>query len=119
MFKYILQRILLDILYFPLWWYTRGLLRILRWGGETIGNTERQLALGIWLKAMFKPMFQDYTWEGRLVSFFMRAVLLIFKMVMFGAWVATVVAGIGLWIALPVAAVILLFMSLNFKIFNF
>lgn len=119
MLGYIFKRIILDLLYFPLWWYTRGLLRILRWGRETIANAERQLALGIWLKAMFKPMFQDYTWEGRLVSFFMRAMLLIFKMVMFGAWVIAVAVMICMWLALPIAALVLLLMSFNFRIFSF
>lgn len=104
MFKYILQHILLDVLYFPLWWYTRGFLRILRWAYNSLADVERQLALGIWLKAMFKPMFQDYTWEGRLVSFFMRVVLLIFKIIMFGAWVVAAVIVIGLWLLLPITA---------------
>ncbi|MBI4360114.1 MAG: hypothetical protein HY564_03405, partial [Candidatus Jacksonbacteria bacterium] len=102
MLKYILQRILLDIAYFPLWWYTRGLLKIIRFGGRSISDIERNLALGIWLKAMFKPMFQDYTWEGRLVSFFMRAVLLIFKTLMFFVWVIGVIILIIAWLALPV-----------------
>ena len=111
MFKYILQRFILDILYFPLWWYTRGFTRTIKFALRSVADAERQIALGIWLKAMFKPMFQDYTWEGRMVSFFMRIMLLIFKIVMFGAWVIGAILIIIAWTAIPIIAVWLLWLA--------
>jgi len=59
-----------------------GLLRVLGWARNSLIDVERIAALRLWLKSMFKPMFQDYTKSGRIISFFMRVVLLIFKLLM-------------------------------------
>ena len=111
MLNYIIKHIILDILYFPLWWYTRGFARTIKFALRSVSDAERQIALGIWLKAMFKPMFQDYTWEGRMVSFFMRIMLLIFKIVMFGAWVIGAILIIIAWTAIPIITARLLWLA--------
>ncbi|MFH1712917.1 MAG: hypothetical protein ABH896_01900, partial [Candidatus Jacksonbacteria bacterium] len=105
MFKYILKHIILDTLYFPIWWYSKGLLKILRWAKESLKDAERMAGLKIWIKAMFKPMFQDYTREGRIVSFFMRFVLLIFKLLMVIIWTAVLGLVILIWLGLPIGIV--------------
>ena len=111
MLKYILQHILLDTLYFPLWWYTRGLKRVLNWAGVSIKDMERTAGIKIWISAMFKPMFQDYTRSGRIISFFMRVVLLIFKLIIFVVWTIFVGCIIVVWMALPIITVWLIFVS--------
>jgi hypothetical protein len=108
MLRYILQRIVLDTLYFPVWWYTRGFWNVIKWAGESLKDVERMAALRIWLKAMFKPMFQDYTREGRIVSFFMRVILLIFKLLMVGVWALILLSLVCLWLGLPVVLMILI-----------
>jgi hypothetical protein len=57
---------------------------------------------------MFKPMFQDYTKEGRIISFFMRLILLIFKLVGVVAWAVMLLALIIVWLALPIGAMLLI-----------
>ena len=64
----------LDIVRFPLWWYSSGLLRTLRFAKEMIIGYERSLAVGIWVKNMFVPMFGQYDWQSRIISVFMRFV---------------------------------------------
>jgi hypothetical protein len=61
---------------------------------------------------MFKPMFQDYTKEGRIISFFMRLILLVFKLVSVGVWAIILLALIGLWLALPIGTVWLIVITL-------
>lgn len=114
MVSYIIRHILLDTLYFPLWWYTKGLGKVLGWASESLQGVERTAALRIWLKSMFKPMFQDYTKEGRIISFFMRLILLVFKLGMVIVWAIFLGFVIALWLALPLAAVSLLLYSFGY-----
>lgn len=67
----------LDILLFPVWWYTHGLLRMVKWVRESIRGYARLLALEIWIKNLFVPMFGQYDWQSRLISIFMRSVQIV------------------------------------------
>jgi hypothetical protein len=116
MVKYLFKHILIDTIYFPIWWYTAGFLKVLQWSKKSMQKAERVAALKIWLKSMFKPMFQDYTKEGRIVSFFMRIVLLIFKLVMVGLWAMVLLGVILLWLTIPVITILLLLVSVGYNI---
>lgn len=83
----------------------------MRWAKKSIKDAERIAGLKIWLKAMFKPMFQDYTREGRIVSLFMRVVLLIFKLLMVIVWAAVLGLIVAIWLALPAGIVLLIVKS--------
>lgn len=101
--------IAMEVVYFPVWWYSRGLLKTLKFCGRNIARTWSSLALGIFLKSMFKPMYGDYTWSGRIISFFMRILILIAKMVQFILWSALTIAGLISWVGLPVFALYQIF----------
>lgn len=79
----ILQRLLVealsDLFYFPVWWYTGGVKYALGnfWNLLKLGNNF--LAPGLWFKNLFVPMFGQYDWQGRIVSFFMRLVQVLFR----------------------------------------
>ncbi len=104
--KYISVEILWDIVYFPLWWYSKGLVRVGRYClGSAQQHLRRRLALGIWLKNMFKPMYGDYTKEGRIISFFMRTVVLVWKLGAAVLWLVVLVVIFLAWIALPLLIV--------------
>jgi len=76
MFVLLLQkislRLLLDVIQFPLWWYSKGLVIAARQLGTRIAGASARLAPGLWLKNIFVPMFGQYSLEGRLTSFFVR-----------------------------------------------
>jgi len=100
--KYIAVEIIWDIVYFPIWWYTKGLLRIMNYCLDSATfHVKRRMALGIWLKNMFKPMYGDYTKEGRLISFFMRVIVLIWKLVGTVLWLIILVVIFIMWLLLP------------------
>ncbi len=100
--KYITVDIVLDILYFPIWWYSKGLQRVLSYVRNSAAFfIRRRLALGVWLKSMFKPMFGDYTKEGRIISFFMRVIVLIWKLVITVVWLVCLFVLVIIWIILP------------------
>lgn len=116
MFKFILKHIILDTLYFPIWWYTSGLLRVLGWARDSLADVERMAALKIWIRSMFQPMFQDYTRSGRIISFFMRFILLIFKLLMVLIWTVFLAAIVLLYLALLPGIVYLILKSFGINL---
>lgn len=69
-----------DLVRFPWWWYSGGLKTVVAKCWRSFSATRARVSLGIFVRYLFKPMYQDYTWQGRLISFFMRLVLLLFKL---------------------------------------
>ncbi|KKW01855.1 MAG: hypothetical protein UY52_C0018G0012 [Parcubacteria group bacterium GW2011_GWC2_49_9] len=102
--KYILIEVLLDVVYFPVWWYTKGVVKLGRYCIASLAMRARNLSLGIWLKNMFTPMFGQYDWQGRLISFMMRVVMLVYKFIAFGVWAIIVTLLFVFWLVVPVAA---------------
>ncbi|MFA4818557.1 MAG: hypothetical protein WC621_01810 [Patescibacteria group bacterium] len=72
---------LADVVRFPWWWYGGGLKQLAAWSGRAWANTRARVGLGIFVKYFFKPMYQDYSWQGRIISLVMRSILLIVKLV--------------------------------------
>ena len=48
-----------------------------------VAGTWRSLGLPLWIKNLFTPMFQQYDVMGRLISFFMRLVQIIGRIIAF------------------------------------
>ncbi len=97
----ILGEISRDILMFPLWWYTFGLVRTVRGLHEFLKNRERGLALHIWVKNLFRPMFGQTDWQGRLISIGMRLVQIFFRGIVMLVWAAVAVAALAAWLIIP------------------
>ena len=76
-------KFLRDVLYFPVWWYTKGLVTTWQWFVSMVLKAAKRLSLVIWLKHMFVPMYGQYNFWGRIISFFMRIVVLILRLIAF------------------------------------
>ncbi len=81
--KVLIWELFKEVIYFPIWWYTQGLKRHLLFIWRSIVNLNRNLSLGLMLKNIGKPMFGQYDREGRIISFFMRLILLISRTFVF------------------------------------
>jgi hypothetical protein len=79
--KLIFVDTLLDILYFPVWWYSRGMVLAFKWVVAEIMSFENLFGLRIWIKNIFHPMFSQHDWQGKIISFFMRIFQIIFRTV--------------------------------------
>lgn len=90
-----------DGLYWPLWWYTEGLLNAGRFCIREIVAQEERLGLTIWTANIFTPMFGQYDLEGRLISFFMRLVQIIIRGVTLLLWAALMLGLFLGWLLLP------------------
>jgi len=79
----ILVKIVGGFVYFPVWWYGEGLLSVLKWVWRRLRQIDRSLSLVLWLKNMFVPMYGQYNIAGRIISFFMRLIVLFYRLVIF------------------------------------
>lgn len=93
-------------LFFPIWWYTRGLVGVLRFAGGSIRNQYISLGLGVWMTNLFVPMYGTTDWAGRIISFFVRFVVIIARGLMLVIWTIIIIAVIVIYLLLlPVTAV--------------
>ncbi len=93
-----------DLIYFPVWWYSRGLALITASIIRSWRRLVDHLSLRILLQTMGKPMYGDYTRSGRVISFFFRIFLVLTRLVVLVLWTVVYIALLGLWIAGPVVA---------------
>ncbi len=97
-----------DVIYFPVWWYSRGLSLT---ASSLMRSWERlvdHLSLRILWRTMGKPMYGDYTRSGRIISFFFRIFLLVTRIIVLAVWTAVDVVLFILWLAGPVVAIAML-----------
>lgn len=94
---------ILDIFYFPLWWYTGGVVHSVRWCAQFFMQGNHSLAPMLWLKNLFVPMFGQYDWQGRIISFVMRFFQFCFRSLALLFWFFICVVLFLGWLALPVA----------------
>lgn len=104
--KSILQDKAREILYFPFWWYGKGLLGTLNSVWQKIKEMEAKLGLKIWVTNLFTPMFGQRDIAGVAISFFMRVVQIIGRFFILVLWMILMVGLLILWIILPIFVVL-------------
>jgi hypothetical protein len=72
-------QVIWDFLYFPLWWYSAGLVKTIRGVGRFYRTAATDLGFWVWLKNIFVPMYGQYDIAGRLISFIIRLVQVILR----------------------------------------
>jgi hypothetical protein len=111
----IILKILAEILYFPIWWYSFGFIETIQKGWKFWLEREKSLGFRIWVKNIFVPMYGQNDWAGRLISFFIRLVQIVFRAVVLLFWLAIYITTILIWLSFP----ILLFIALFFQLGSF
>lgn len=107
--KYFFVDLVGGVIGFPVWWYTRGLKNAARFCFGSISNQWQGLSLSMWLKNLFTPMYGETSIGGKIISFFMRIVVLIGKLIVFVVWSIILVLLFGLYlVALPVVVLLIL-----------
>lgn len=80
-FGQLILEFLLDVVRFPYWWYTGGLLLVGHWCKRGFQETVWRLSLGLFVKHLFTPMYGDYSKSGRAISLIIRLVILMAKFI--------------------------------------
>ena len=97
----IIGELIRDILIFPLWWYSRGLVNNVKGLIKFIIARQKSLALIIWVKNIFTPMYGQTDWQGKLISVFIRIVQIIFRSIVMLFYLIISIALLLFWLALP------------------
>ncbi len=97
----VVVEIALDILKFPLWWYTSGLLLMLNWCGRTLKGYAQFMGIGVWVKNIFVPMFGQHDWQSRMISIFMRIIQIIARSMALVFIAIGIVLVFGMYLAAP------------------
>ncbi len=117
--KFITVDVLGDIAFFPLWWYTRGMKRyaLMLWGSMLM--VEHQLGVVIWIKNIMRPMYGQMDWQGRIISFFMRVMNIIFRGFVLIMW--SVISGVLFifWIVFPLVIIWMIGLQLGISFYTF
>lgn len=97
----------LNILTFPIWWYAVGALTVWRWFFALTHKSFTRSGLVLFARHMREPLYGDYSRSGRIISFFLRVVLLIALVFWAVCKVfAAFLVFIGFLLALPVAVAV-------------
>lgn len=102
-----------GVIAFPIWWYTRGTLHTLAWARDSVRDSARALALGVWVRNLFVPMYGERGAEGRIISFFIRAAMIVLRGLAVGIWALIVGILVALYLVVPAAALVGLFFNLS------
>lgn len=89
----------------PLWWYTGGLLNVISWWLRQLAEGAKRLSLKVLLSHWLQPMYGQYDTAGRIISFVLRTVVIVWHILMMVAWLAAVTVGLALYILIPAVAV--------------
>ena len=101
----ILLEIVRDILYFPVWWYSRGLVNLAKSLLNFIVNKQKSLVLFVWIKNVFTPMYGQSDWQGKIISFLVRLIQIFVRSLIMFLWLVFALIIFCFWIILPVLVV--------------
>ena len=99
--KYLAVDLVGSFVYFPVWWYTRGMVRTGAYCLRTVRHTAQSFGLTVWLKNLFTPMYGQYDIQGRIISFFIRLVAIAYYAVFLLVESVIMTAVFLAWLAFP------------------
>jgi hypothetical protein len=107
----IFSDILRDIVFFPIWWYSIGLIKACKKLAIFVAEKEKSLGLLVWIKNIFVPMYGQRDFQGKLISFFIRLVQIFFRSLILLVWVVLALIGFWIWFLSPIIIVYMLFLQ--------
>lgn len=101
-FKDLFLDIIWEVLYFPIWWYSRGFKKTALFCWQKIKDGWRALSLTIFLESFFKPMYGQHGWDAYILSLATHLVQLLWRLSLIILWFVFWLFVLILWIALPI-----------------
>ncbi len=93
-----------KVLYWPLWWYSVGLRQLLSALASNILQEEHRIGLGLWWRNLLVPMYGQYDWQGRAISFVLRIGVGLFRALLMLLWFGLSLVAVAAWVfGLPAA----------------
>ncbi len=105
-YKIFLKDLFLDtigeVLFFPVWWYSRGLKKTALFCWQRANDGWRVLALSIFIKNFFKPMYGQKGWDAYVLSIVIHFIQLSYRLFLMTLWALFWILVLFIWITLPV-----------------
>ncbi len=90
-----------KFVYFPIWWYSKGLLLVIKKLIIFLSDRQKALALFVWIKNIFRPMYGQHDWQGILISIIIRIFQILFRSLVMFFWLCVVIFLLFFWLTLP------------------
>jgi hypothetical protein len=103
--KYVFVDLIGGVIRAPVWWYTSVLKMMAAWMIASVQNYARSISLSVWIKNLFVPMYGQYDWQSRLISFIMRVFMIIGRLIALGVWLMIVLVIGAIYLILPPLAI--------------
>lgn len=97
----VLTRFFSGIIFFPLWWYSRGFIHFVKKVYHFLKEEQKILGFNIWLKNIFVPMYGQRDLTGRAISFFIRLFQVVVRGLVLIFWALISLSLLIMWLALP------------------
>ncbi len=91
-----------DILFFPIWWYSFGVVDVIMKLSVFVGQRQQSLGLFVWMKNIFVPMYGQRDIQGFIISVIIRIVQIIFRSIIMLFWLFFAFLLFSIWITLPI-----------------
>lgn len=103
-FRTLLSEGIHEGLFWPVWWYSRGLSETSLWLLNSIRGSVRFFGVDVWVKNWFVPMYGDDSIAGSLISIGVRSVVILVRGLGVVAWFMAAVLLFFLYVfAFPLA----------------
>lgn len=109
--QHLISDFFISLFYWPFWWYSKGLLYIIQLTWSLIDYYAKSLAINIWAKNIFVPMFGQRDWQSRIISFIIRLANIFFRSIILIIW-STVC------LVIPIVYVLILPLTISFILVN-
>ncbi len=103
----LIASLILNFLYFPIWWYSVGFFKFVKNVFLFWQHQAYSLAVLVWIKNIFVPMYGQADFAGRLISFAIRLVQIVFRTLVLVIWLVICLVVILVWLALPLLIIYL------------
>jgi hypothetical protein len=97
--------LLLNLAFFPLWWYSFGLKSVVLYAFEFLKHRESGLGLLVWFSNLLVPMYGQTDLPGRLISLIIRLMQVFFRGSIMMIWVFLALMLVILWLIAPIAVI--------------
>ncbi len=91
-----------EILYFPIWWYSRGFKKTAIFCWNRVNNGWKGLALSIFIKNFFKPMYGQHGWDAHILSLVIHFLQISWRLLLMAFWTLFWIFILILWMFLPI-----------------
>lgn len=113
----VLVEIIIDIVYFPIWWYSKGLIQVILAVWEFLSGKQKGLGFFVWLKNIGRPMYGQTDAVGVIISLFIRSVQIIVRGVILLFWVLLVLILLFIWLFLPLVVMYEIIFQLSLNVY--